>query len=123
MVLQGQGSLLCFHLLLPIEHIEPLGSSQDSLSVHNQGGFPARELCNRVRKNRNMKGSDKSVGYVIAREPLRDEFPRIPYCTEAVVALTMQSHLGSTTSEHEKEDITAVIVDEVRNRSHKAILS
>ena len=77
----------------------------------------ARELCNHARENQGMKGSDKSVGYVIARDPLKDESSKILYCTEAVVALMTQSHLSSTTSARIREDITTVIIDEVHNRS------
>ena len=53
----------------------------------------ARELCNRVRENRRMKGADKSVGYAIARESLKDDSSKVLYCMEAVVVLMMQSHL------------------------------
>ena len=53
----------------------------------------ARELCNRVRENRRMKQVDKAVGYRIAREAIKDDSTKILYCTEAVVALTMQSCL------------------------------
>ena len=33
----------------------------------------AQQLCERVKENRKMKSTDKSIGYVIARESLRDE--------------------------------------------------
>ena len=81
------------------------------------GRILARELCNCVRENQRMKDTDKSVGYVIARESSKDNSSKILYCMEAVVALMMQSHQGNATYAHKKEEITTVIVDEVHNRS------
>ena len=64
-----------------------------------------------------MKSTDKSVGYVIARESLRDESSKILYCTEAAVALMMQPRLSSSKFAQREGDITTVIVDEVHNHS------
>ena len=40
-----------------------------------------------------MRDTDKSVGYVIAKEYLRDDSSKLLYCMEAVVTLMMQSRL------------------------------
>ena len=80
----------------------------------------AQELCNRVRENRKFKGSDKSAGYVIAREFLKDESSKLLYCTEAVVALMLQTHLSNSPAQqtwnpradskfwHQQSETTAV---------------
>ena len=77
----------------------------------------ARQLCERVRENRKLKELDKTVGYMIARESLRDSSSKLLYCTEAVVALMMISRLSSSRTAQRKEDITTLIVDEAHNRS------
>ena len=76
-----------------------------------------RQLCERVRENRKMMESDNTVGYMIARESLRDSSSKLLHCTEVVVALMLQSRLSSSKSAQHKEDTTTVIVDEAHNHS------
>ena len=56
----------------------------------------AQQLCERVRSNRKMWYSDKTVGYMIARESSKDSSSKLLYCTEAIVALMMQAVLALT---------------------------
>ena len=53
----------------------------------------AQQLCDRVRSNRKMRCNDRTVGYMIARESSRDTSTKLLYCTEAIVALMMQTCL------------------------------
>ena len=41
---------------------------------------------------------------------------KVLYCTEAAVALLMQSHVQGSASAHKPENITMVIIDEVHTR-------
>ena len=54
-----------------------------------------QQLCERVRSNRKMHYNDRTVGYMIARESSKDSSTKLLYCTEAIVALMMQTYLGS----------------------------
>ena len=71
-------------------------------------------VCAQPKK---LKDSDKTIGYMIARESWKDRSSKLLYCTEAVAALMMQSRLMTAKTAQHKEEITTVIVDEVRNRS------
>ena len=96
-------------------------SNQALQSVHpTHTRILAQELCNRVKENRRVKVTSKAVGYAIAREALKDASTKILYCTEAVVALMMQSYLHGATSVHKQEDLTTVIIDEAHNRSSQS---
>ena len=57
------------------------------------------------------------VGYMIARESSRDSSTKLLYCTEAMVALMMQTYLVSSAPPLPQELITTVVIDEVHNRS------
>ena len=57
---------------------------------------------------------DKTVGYRVAKETSKDETAKVLYCTEAVMALIMQSHIQGTKSAHKPEHVTTVIIDEVQ---------
>ena len=61
--------------------------------------------------------SDKTVGYMIARESSKDSSSKLLYCTEAIVALMMQARLMTTAPAQSQDEITTVVIDEVRNRS------
>ena len=77
----------------------------------------AQQLCERVRSNRKMHYNDRTVGYMIARESSKDSSTKLLYCTEAIVALMMQTYLVSSTPPLPQDLITTVIIDEVHNRS------
>ena len=77
----------------------------------------AQQLCERVRSTRKMRYQDRTVGYMIARESSRDASTKLLYCTEAIVALMMQTYLVSAAPPQPQDAITTVIVDEVHNRS------
>ena len=70
-----------------------------------------------------MLYSDKSVGYVIARESSRDVSSKLLYRTEAVVALMMQSWLSSSKTAQHKDNNTAVIVDKSTIALHRVTMS
>ena len=77
----------------------------------------AQQLCERVKENRKMHYKDRTVGYVIAKESSRDSSTKLPYCTEAIVALMMKAYLVSSDQPAPHELITTVVIDEVHNRS------
>ena len=54
---------------------------------------------------------------MIARELSKDSSTKLLYCTEAIVALMMQTYLVSSSPPLPQERITTVIIDEVHNRS------
>ena len=64
-----------------------------------------------------MHYKDRTVGYVIAKETSRDSSTKLLYCTEAIVAMMMQAYLVSSDQPAPHELITAVVIDEVHNRS------
>ena len=66
-----------------------------------------------------MSEMDKTVtaGYQVAWEKSRDETAKVPCCTDAVVALLMESHVQGAASAHKPESIATVVVDEVDSRS------
>ena len=75
----------------------------------------AQQLCERVRSNRKMHYQDRTVGYMIARESSRDSSTKLLYCTEATVALMMQTYPVSSAPPLPQDLITAVVIDEVHN--------
>ena len=77
----------------------------------------AQQLCKRVKENRKMHYKDRTVGYVIAKESSSDSSTKLLYCTEAIVALMMQTYLVSSDQPALHELITTVVIDEVHNRS------
>ena len=77
----------------------------------------AQQLCERVRSNRKMHYRDRTVGYMIARESSKDSSTKLLYCTEAIVALKMQTNLASSAPPLPHELITTVKIDKVHNRS------
>ena len=78
----------------------------------------AQQLCERVRTNRKLWYSNKTVGYMIARESWKDSSSKLLYCTEAaIVALMMQTRLMTATSAQCQDEITTIVIDEVHNRS------
>ena len=77
----------------------------------------AQQLCERVKENRKMHYKDRTVGYVIAKESSRDSSTKLLYCTEAIVAMMMQTYLVSPTQPAPHELITTVVIDKVHNRS------
>ena len=77
----------------------------------------AQQLCERVRLNRKMNRHDKTVGYKIARDSSRNTATKLPYCTEAIVAMMMQQYLVSSNESDVQYVITTVVVGEVHNRS------
>ena len=77
----------------------------------------AQQLCERVRSNRKMHYHDRTVGHMIARESSRDSSTKLLYCTEATVAMMMQTYLVSSAPPLPQELITTVVIDEVHNRS------
>ena len=70
-----------------------------------------------LRSNRKMHYYDRTVGYMIARESSKDSSTKLLYCTEAIVALMMQTYLVSSTPPSPQDLITTVVIDEVHNRS------
>ena len=64
-----------------------------------------------------MRYHDKTVGYMITRESSRDTSTKFLYCTEAIVALMMQTRLMTTAPVLPQDEMTTVVIDEVRNRS------
>ena len=70
----------------------------------------AQQLCERVRSNRKMHYNDRTVGYMIARESSRDSSTKLLYCTEAIVALMMQTYLVSSTPPLPQDLITTMIM-------------
>ena len=77
----------------------------------------AQQLCERVRSNRKMHYHDRKVGYIIARKSSKDSSTKLLYCTDATVALVMQTYLASSTPPLPQDLITTVVIDEVHNRS------
>ena len=63
-----------------------------------------------------MHHNDRTVGYMIARESSRDTSTELLYCTEAILALMMQTCLVSIAPPLPQDVITTVIIDEVHNR-------
>ena len=74
---------------------------------------PGTTMCERVR----ARYSDRTVGYMIAREISRDTSTKLLYCTEAIAALMMQARLMSTAPLLPQDEITTLVIDEVHNRS------
>ena len=77
----------------------------------------AQQLCERVRSNRKMRYNDQTDGYMIARESSTDASTKLLYCTEAIVALMMQTYLVSSAPPLPQDVITTVVIDEVHSRS------
>ena len=77
----------------------------------------AQPLCERVRSNRKTWYNDKTVGHMIARESSKDSCSKLLYCTEAIVALMMQTRLMTTAPAQSQYELTTVVIDEVHNRS------
>ena len=82
----------------------------------------AHELCNRVRENRKMLDTDKTVRYRIATEASRDGATKVLYCTEAVLALITQSHIQGAASTQKPENVTTVTINEVHKGQRRATL-
>ena len=70
----------------------------------------AQQLCERVRTNRKMHYHDRTVGYMIARESSRDSSAKLLYCTEAIVALMMQTYLVSSNPPLPQDLITTMAI-------------
>ena len=106
--------------MVPAEYyVEELWAALDQKMQHSGcGRILAQQLCERVRKNRKLWYSDKTVGYMIARESSKDSSSKLLDCTEAIVALMMQTRLMTTSAAQCQDEITTAVVDEV----HSAIV-
>ena len=69
-----------------------------------------------------MRDADKSVGCVIAKKIFEGRISKLLYCTETVVALTVQSELSNSSLAQKRSDITTALADEVHNRSAQSAL-